>query len=374
MNQEQRKPFKDYFDQQTAQIIAERVTAVYSRFDQDTFIQRCCHQLNTLEFQDRIKQFAAALRQGLPKGYPAAAKVLVRSLPTPLERCEGFTDHFHLWPYGQLIAEHGLPHFAESFAAMTALTQCFSAEFAVRPFVESLPERTFQQLQPLTQHENAHVRRWCSEGTRPRLPWGRKLHALIDDPSPIFPLLDPLVDDPELYVRRSVANNLNDIAKDHPDLVVDWVAQRYDADQPQRVTLATQALRTLIKDGHPGALKLLGYRPGGKLDTKLKVTPKRVAIGESVKMQAAITNLERSARRLMIDYVVDYVRQGGKIGRKVFKWKTLELATGQACKIEKQHPMKITTVRRLYPGKHTVGLQINGEVVQQTTFQLTESP
>lgn len=371
---QERKPFKDSFDQQTAQTIAQQVSAVHKQFDQDTFVQRCCHQLKTLELQDRIKQFAAALRLSLPKPYPAAINVLVRSLPPPLERCEGFTNHFHLWPYGQLIAEHGLPHFEESFAAMTALTRCFSAEFAIRPFVESLPDQTFPRLQSLTQHDDAHVRRWCSEGTRPRLPWGRKLQALIDDPSPIFPILDALVDDPELYVRRSVANNLNDIAKDHPDQIVDWVAERYAPDQPHRVTLATQALRTLIKDGHPGALKLLGYRPGGKLDTALKVAPKRIALGQSVKMQATITNLEKSTRRLMIDYVVEYVRQGGKTGRKVFKWKTLELAAGQSCTIEKQHPMKATTVRRLYSGKHTVGLQINGKVLQEAAFQFTGTP
>ena len=145
--------------------------------------------------------------------------------------------------------------------AMIELTQRFSSEYAVRPFVERYPEATFKRLLALTDDPSPHVRRWCSEGTRPRLPWGAKLHHLVADPSPIWPILEALKDDDELYVRRSVANNLNDIGKDHAALVVERCQAWLEDGNAQRDWTVKHGLRSLVKDGDPGALAVMGYGP-----------------------------------------------------------------------------------------------------------------
>ena len=160
---------------------------------------------------------------------------------------------------------------------MYALTQRFTAEYAVRPFVEHYPEESVSILYDLVGDESPHVRRWCSEAVRPRLPWGKVLKALVEDPEPILPILEALIDDPELYVRRSVANNLNDISKDHPELVVDLCEEWYDESNEERMWVVRHALRGLIKAAHRGALGLLGFPPPPEeLRARLEVEPSEV--------------------------------------------------------------------------------------------------
>ena len=255
----ERKAFKDWFDKEAVQRLADQISAVSSDFESSRFLRVASEGLEDLEFHDRVKHLSNSMRECLPDDIPTALDILTQSLPPAQQDCESVTDGWLQWPVGQWIADHGLNHFEMSMTAMIELTQRFSSEFAVRPFVEHHPDRVFAELLRLTEHENPHVRRWCSEGVRTRLPWGRKLHGLIEAPSLILPILENLKDDPELYVRRSVANNLNDIAKDHPELVIqicrDW---KKEADE-NRSRLIRHALRTLVKDGNPDALAILGF-------------------------------------------------------------------------------------------------------------------
>ncbi len=369
MNEEQ-KPFKDWFDRDAARNLAAQVRAAHSGFDDKRFILIACRKLSGLEFHARIRQFSDALAATLPTSYPKAIKILTRSLPPVLSGCDQIKEGFLLWPFGQFIADHGLDHFEESMHAMTELTQRFTSEFAVRPFVEKYPSETFQKLLALTQHPNPHVRRWCSEGTRTRLPWGKKLHALIADPSPIWPILEKLKDDPELYVRRSVANNLNDLAKDHPAAVLARCKSWAKNASPERGWVINRALRSLIKDGHPQALKIVGFGPPKSLRADLQASPARIKIGDSVELTATLNNDFSRSQKLLIDYAAHYVRRGGKTGVKVFKWKQVDLATRGELTLTKKHSMRVTTIRALYPGTHKVELQVNGERVAETIFEL----
>ena len=201
---------------------------------------------------------AAALPAQLPPD-PATAIDLIRtSLPDSVaaQRWQSF-DSFMLWPLTMYVAEHGQSCFEESMAAQHALTQLFTAEFSIRSFLQQQPQRTLAQLADWTTDPSEHVRRLVSEGTRPRLPWAAQLPAFIADPSPILPLLEPLRDDPSEYVRRSVANNLNDIAKDHPDVAGGDRAMAGRG--PVASSLVRRRLRTLVKAGDPAALRILGY-------------------------------------------------------------------------------------------------------------------
>ena len=199
--------------------MAAQVAAVKPDFKSALFKRCALRNIESLEFNDRVKQFSAALHHTLPESYPAAIAVLVESLPEEASAAS-ITDGWLQWPVGQFIADYGTDHFKESMYAMTELTQRFSSEFAVRPFVEKYPDKTFDLLLRQTKHKSEHVRLWCSEGVRTRLPWGNKLNDLIADPAPILPILEALLDAESLYVRKSVANNINDLAKDHPQLVL----------------------------------------------------------------------------------------------------------------------------------------------------------
>jgi 3-methyladenine DNA glycosylase AlkC len=368
--QKERPAIKDWFDRKAAKALAAQIGSAHAKFDRARFVRLATKDLPRLEFADRVRQFSGALRATLPESVPDALSVLTDSLPELLPGSEDVSDGWLQWPVGQFIADHGLEHYPESMAAMIELTQRFSAEFAVRPFVEAVPDRTFRQLLKLTKHRNVHVRRWCSEGTRPRLPWGRKLRDLVADPGPIWPILERLKDDSELYVRRSVANNLNDIAKDHPDRVVERCQAWLEKRTPNREWLVRHALRSLIKDGHPGALALVGFGPPEKLQTRLRVAPAAIRVGESMTMTAEIVSSARRSQRLAVDYAVHYVRKSGT-SAKVFKWTTAELPAGGRVTLEKRHHMKVTTIRALYPGAHRVELQVNGVRCAKAAFQLS---
>ena len=374
MDQNEKKAFKDWWDRDAANALADQLQAVFPELDRKRFLKLACQGLDKLEMMARVEQFASAMRACLPDDIPAALKVITRSLPEPLPDCEAVTDGWLQWPLGFFIGEYGVEHYRESMDAMIALTQRFSAEFAIRPFAEKYPEVAYAELLGLAQsHESPHVRRWASEGIRPRLPWGRKLRALIDDPSPLWPILEALKDDPELYVRRSVANNLNDIAKDHPDLVVECCKAWVNGTSAERQWVIKHGLRTLIKDGHPGALEVIGLGKPKSLEVAFSLTPEFISIGELVELCLSLKNASKRSQKLAIDYAVEFVRKGGKVSQKVFKGTVTELAAGQAFEWRKKHPMKTTTVRALYSGKHRVFLNINGQTFGEGEFEL-DSP
>lgn len=366
----ERKAFKDWFDREAAKALAAQVRGAWPEFDARAFVRRATRDLNELEMAGRVNQFAASLREGLPPTIPRALQVLTRSLPPAMENCEAITDGWLQWPVGQFIADYATDHVEPAMRAMVALTKRFSSEFAVRPFVEADPAGMGARLLDLTGDANPHVRRWCSEGMRTRLPWGRKLHALIDDPAPIWPILEALRDDPERYVQRSVANNLNDLSKDHPKAVIARCkAWQRGATQARSWTMR-HALRTLVKAGDPAALALTGFGPPRSLRASLGCAPTAIGIGESVVLELELTTHARSAQSLAVDYVVHYVRTRGKTSEKVFKWKTLELEPGGSVQLRKRHPMRPTTIRALYPGAHRIEVQVNGKRLAETSFVL----
>ncbi|NKC15055.1 MAG: DNA alkylation repair protein [Gammaproteobacteria bacterium] len=366
----QRKAFKDWFDADAAGAMAAQLAAVVPRFARKRFVKLATEGLDTLEFNGRVKRFSEAMAATLPSDIPEALAMVTASLPPPLPDCDSVTDGWLQWPVGQFIADYGLAHFDDSMAAMVALTQRFSSEFAVRPFVQHYPRQTFAFLHRLTGDDSPHVRRWCSEGVRPRLPWGKKLQFLIADPAPIMPIINALKDDGELYVRRSVANTLNDIAKDHPALAVRQCQQWSKGATPQRSWIIKNALRTLIKDGDSQALSVVGFGPPKQIKAELAATPAVVKIGGKTTLNATISTTARQRQQLIVDYAVHYVRKNGTASPKVFKWTTLELPARGQVELGKAHSLKVTTVRALYPGAHRVELQINGQRCAQTSFEL----
>ena len=258
-------PLKNVLGQEAAECLAYNISLVYPAFDRASFCQHALHQLEPLGLMQRGQQFAQALHQYLPKPYAAAIEILLASLTPPLWDTEdnGLAVFFYL-PHVSFVAEYGLDWhgnqgkdpFDVSMQAQYALTQRFSAEFSIRMFLIQQQERTLEQLSQWIADPSPHVRRLCSEGTRPRLPWAKRIPAFIDNPRPVLPILEALKDDPYLYVRRSVANHLGDIAKDHPVLVFDICEQWLTAAGTSNEIrwLIRHALRHPAKKGDEAAL------------------------------------------------------------------------------------------------------------------------
>lgn len=377
------EPFKNLINADTVRHAGEHLQRAWPAFDRRRFETLACNGLAQLEFKARAMQLADALQTTLPPRFADAADVLEAALapPIPLDTAgepAGLSDAesaqglagWVIWSVGEFVARTGPADVPRALACLHAITQRFSAEFAIRPFVRDHPALVFDTLSQWTQDPSAHVRRLVSEGSRPRLPWGLRLQALVADPTPTLPLLRALQDDPSAYVRRSVANHLNDIAKDHPDRVAAWVHQHRTDASPQRTALLRHASRSLIKQGHAPTLTAWGLQQGLKGRATLSVSPVTAAVGSEVHLQATLHSTSRQPQDLVVDYAVHHQRANGSTSPKVFKGWKLTLAPGERRTLDKRHSLRPVTTRRLYPGTHRVALCVNGQVVAEAAFEL----
>ena len=347
--------------------LAAAIQAVYPEFDTPAFIASIHNDhWNTLELKQRMRHTSVTLRAFLPDDYRTALDILLKVAPM-LDKY-GFEKIF----FPDFVEQYGQHDWEASLPALEAFTQVMSAEFAVRPFIIQDQARMLAQMQQWAQHESAHVRRLASEGSRPRLPWAMALPALKKDPAPLVPILEHLKHDPSEDVRRSVANNLNDIAKDNPLVVIDTVRRWHaESDSPETQALIKHALRTLIKAGNPDALALLGYGDQAAVLVKnLRVEPDVVEMHGSVIFSFEVESTADAPQDLMIDYILHLAGANGKTRTKVFKLAKMTLAPGETVRLSKPHSFKPITTRRYYPGAHAIEIQINGTVFGHVEFEV----
>ncbi len=358
---------KDYLDGGAVRRLGEQVRAVCPEFALERFIAAAASGLDALEFTARSRHIAAALRARLPKDEKRALRVVEASLPAPLDSAEGMlAQRFWLWPVSDLVVASGPPHWRECMQICYRLTQCFTAEFAIRPLLEAEPEKTLARLLEWSADPNEHVRRLCSEGPRPRLPWASRLELPREQ---VLPILTALRSDPSRYVQKSVANHLNDLGKADPAwllaLMRDW--QRIDTAATRWIV--RHALRSLVAAGDPVALEILGYAAPAVAAAKLVVKPARVTIGGSLQAVLRFDNDAASAQRLLLDWVMHYARPGGT-SRKVFKGTAIKLAAGEHGEWRKNFALVPRTTRALHPGIHVLEARVNGHVIARAEFRL----
>lgn len=375
--------FKNLINPETVRTAGQHLQRVWPVFDRQRFEALALDGLEALEFKSRAVHLCMALEATLPEDFHEAASVLEASLKPVIstsidpDKELGLlkTDDtglagWALWAMGEYVARRGLPHPERAFEALHAITQRFTAEFAIRPLIVAHPELAFKTLQRWTQDPSAHVRRLVSEGSRPRLPWGLRLQALVRDPSPTLPLLRALQDDPSEYVRRSVANHLNDIGKDHPDVLAQWLGDHLpDADRP-RQRLLRHASRSLIKSGHAGVMGHWGLGQAFEGTVQWQVSPKAIQVGQAITLDLQLQSSSVHAQTLEIDYLVHHVKANGKTSPKAFKGCRLTLGPNETATWQKRHSFKPITTRSYHAGTHWVELQINGQVVASQTFDL----
>jgi 3-methyladenine DNA glycosylase AlkC len=354
---------KEMFDAARFRQLAGLLAEAQAGFDRKRFIDLATRDLAALSLLQRLRQGTAALHATLPADYPAALAVLHRIAPHIGHSFVGL-----MLP--DFVGVYGHRHFRESMAALHAFTRFSSGEFAIREFLRRDQSRTLAVMERWSRDENEHVRRLASEGSRPRLPWSFRLESLIADPSPTRPILENLRADPSPYVRKSVANHLNDIAKDHPDFVLARL-RAWDRSQRGTAWIARHALRTLVKQGHAGALGLLGAGEPARLQVRaFRAEPARLRLGGTLTLGADLVSTARERQRLVLDYAIRYVKAGSRTHRKVFKWKEAALEPGAALALRKRQVIRDFSTRRHHPGCHEVELQANGRVVAHTAFTL----
>jgi len=366
------EPLKNQFGRDVPKRIAAQIAAVHPAFDRGGFERAVTRGYDALELMPRGRHIAQTLRRFLPESYPQALEILLASIGSRSAPAEGgaMASFFYL-PHTQFVADFGLDHFEESMRAQYELTQRFTAEFCIRPFLERHRDATLTRLHQWANDSSPHVRRLVSEGTRPRLPWAPRLREFQRNPAPVLALLELLKDDPELYVRRSVANNLNDIGKDHPALLTE-TAKRWLADaSAEREWVVRHALRSAVKRGDAAALSVLGYgaKPAVAMGA-VEITPARAVIGESVRISFELINSGRRRQQLLVDFRIHFVKASGDSSPKVFKLKQVELAPGESVQLSKKVSLAELTTRRHYPGEHRVDVLINGVVEPLGSFEL----
>lgn len=374
------EPFKNFFGADPIRALARHLARVDPSFPEEEFVEFAIEGLDQLELKERSTQITNGLVEFLPGDYRQATQVLLDCLHPETRFGIAEMDEataalgvagWLVMPLADYVSRVGLDDVDYSLDALRQMTMRSSSEFAVRQFLVDHPVMTLNTFHEWTGDSNEHVRRLVSEGSRPRLPWGMRLNQFIEDPSPVLGLLELLKDDPSEYVRRSVANNLNDIAKDHPDLVTGVAKEWMRGASADRERLIRHGLRSLVKAGNRDALAILGYGPAQVALTVFTVATPVVEFGSPLKFAVELESRSSSDQRLLIDYVVHHVKADGRTSPKVFKWKNITLAAGKKLRASRKHPIRAITTRRYYDGVHRVELQINGEPFGCVDFELT---
>jgi len=360
--------FKNWINETIVVSISASVKGKYPAF-QNVEFNKLSSGLAPLELKARVLHITSNLRKYLPENYTQALPIIVEVMKE--KKLQGFA----LWPFSEYISKFGTNHLDQSMGAMVLLTELFTSEFAIRPFLLKDHPSVLAHMKKLAKSKSHHVRRWVSEGTRPILPWGGKVPAFIKNPSLTLDLLQELKYDDELYVRKSVANHLNDHSKNHPKLVVatlkKWEAECPSEHMAKIVWIKRHALRGLIKKGDIGALKLMGVKGKAKIKiNKFTISKSAYKCGEYLSMKFEIQSIGAQKQKLIVDYAIDFLKSNGKYGRKVYKLKNLDLPAKKNIKIEKKHSLKPITTMKYYPGKHFLVLQVNGLELTKIPWEL----
>lgn len=356
---------RNLFNQQFINELSNKIKAEQANFNKDQFQALIYNESwNELALKQRVRHITSCLHQTIALDYTEVLEVLKKVAPSFQGGLTGiiFPDY---------VEVYGLGHWDESMEALQYFTQLSTAEFAVRPFVVKDQSRMMKQFLLWSKHPNEHVRRLASEGSRPRLPWGIALSSLKKDPSPVIPILENLKEDPSLYVRKSVANNLNDISKDHPELVLD-IAQKWYGEHELTNWIIKKGIRTLMKKGNQQALDLFGFAGNSHLKVEDLLVTKTIHIGDTISFSFGLKSTDEKPTKLRIEYEINFAKANGKQSAKLFKITETVIQPDEKKIYTKKHSFKDLTTRKHYPGEHSLSIVVNGEMKVTEEFVVVQ--
>lgn len=361
--------FKNLIGSQTINLLSRHFQYHEPGFNKKRFLQDV-QKLSSLELKQRIDLIAKALKNSLPQDYLTTLDILIRVLLEPAPKLSPLRG-FNTWPLFHFIQLYGHDSPRESLEALKKITSLFSAEYAIRPYIRLFPSLAYKTILSWTSDQDEHVRRLCSEGTRPRLPWGEVLRDAVKSPKESLKILDRLILDTSPYVQKSVANHLNDISKDHPDVALQFAQKWIKKAKAQNKVewILKHGLRSLIKDGHLGALQIFGFgeKPSYK-KSQFRLKKQIVQIGDQVEFEIFLEIKKNQS--VLIDYAIHFLKNNGTHSKKVFKLTQKNLEAQQLYTIVKRHSFKLITTRTYYPGKHFIEIFINGHSLGKEWFTL----
>ena len=356
-------PLKNMLNDKSLREFGLAIKSVYSLFDIEGFLKSTMDETwEDLELKARGRQITLNLGKYLPSNYVEAINIIDQVIV----KYKGFA----CFSFPDFVEIYGLKkeNLDISIAALGRYTIYMSSEFAVRPFIINYEDKMMAQMYKWSKDKNEHLRRLSSEGCRPALPWGQALPKYKEDPTPILPILEELKADPSLFVRKSVANNLNDISKTHPDLVIkiakDWYGKNEYTDW-----IVKHACRTLLKKGNVDALSIFGYSDTDSIEIKdFSLNKKSIAIGESINFSFSISVKKETKVRL--EYGIDYVKSNGKRTRKIFQLSEILLKANEEKKYTRKHSFEDISTRKHYSGAHSITIIVNGVERGTLDFEL----
>ncbi len=359
------EPLKDRFSLLQVERLADRLADSYPDLDRSQLVS-VARKFDDLELKDRIAVTADGIAAALPADYPEALRIVVQTA-----KLHDF-EMFEGWPLSTFVERHGLGDPELSIRSMTTLTGAWTCEFAIRPFLTEHLDLALTACHEWTGSPDPDVRRLASEGTRPLLPWAPRVRALNDAPELGLSILEKLRHDDSEMVRRSVANHFNDVAKSAPSLVTDTL-QRWSIDATVDKAMIRHALRTLVKNGDTNALAILGFTTTPRVVVEsFEIAPSTIRLGDSIELAVEIVSQADIAQRLVVDFVIHHPTKKGAVSKKVFKWTNLDLGPGERVRITKSRKIQTASTRRYYQGEHRIDLQIAGQVVSESAFELED--
>ena len=355
------EPLKEMFNKTFYESFAVEFSKADKNFDPKKFLREVTANIEGLSLNQRMRRTSEVLKNNLPSDYKKAILVLEKVIP---HTKTGYTNLV----YPDFVGLYGQADFEVSMEALKQFTKFGSSEFAIREFLKRDFNKTIKVMQAWSKDKNHHVRRLSSEGSRPRLPWSFKLDEVIKNPKSTQTILENLKADSELYVRKSVANHLNDVSKENTEYMLDLV-NSWDKKNPHTAWIIKHASRSLIKKGHPGSLSVFDFEKNVKVKVdNFHLNKSKVNLGESLLFTFDIVSDKSSSQKLVIDYIIHYRKKLGELSPKVFKLKEVELKPKERITISKSQVFKDFTTRKHFAGKHLLQIQVNGKVLAEKEF------
>lgn len=354
---------KDEYNKDFVKSLSINIAKEYNPFNDKLFFKQIINKnWESKELKERIRYISKKINEHLNIPYPEQLEVL-KCIAQNYKGLQGM-----LFP--DFVQVYGQDDFKNSINALKLFTQYSTAEFAIRPFIEKYPKKTLNILIKWSNNKNKHLRRLASEGTRPKLPWASPLRGFIKDPSPCIPILENLKADESLYVKKSVANHLNDISKNHPDLVLE-ICKKWHGKNIHTNWIVKHALRTLLKQGNKKALTIFGLDNANEIEIQnLTLSSSKIKIGDFIHFEFDVINNSKVKRDLRLEYKINFVKSNGSTSGKVFQISEFSLKENSIKSFKRKQWFKELTTRKHYPGTHKITLIVNGEEKKSIDLKL----
>lgn len=358
------EPLKEMFNRVYYEKLGNVLQSTHAGFNKAQFIKAVTKDFETLSLNERLRNTTIVLKEFLPTDYKRALAVLKETIvQLPL----GYTNLI----FPDYVGQYGLADFTTSLEALKLFTQYGSSEFAIRVFLKEDLTHTLKTMYSWSEDENVHVRRLASEGSRPRLPWSFKLDAIIQKPALTKPILENLNADKELYVRKSVANHLNDISKDSPDYALQ-LAKNWNFDNPHTAWIIKHGCRSLIRSGDKKTLALFGAATKASVSIQnFKLNKTTIKLNDRLTFDFDVVSTKKASQKLIVKFCIHYVKQSGDRSPKVFHLKEIQLKGRETLHFSKSQRFEDFTTRKHFSGKHQLDIIANGDVIYSKEFMFT---